>query len=159
MFSVPYCPPPCPCAQAFGRQIKLGLIEDQANRDELASLCRFSSSKSGEELTTLDKYVEGMKPDQTSIFYIAADNRAAAERTPFIEGIVKKGYEVLYLTDAIDEVAITNLAKYKEKTLVDVTKEGVDLGESAEEKKAVEETRKDFEKLSAFIKEARDDSA
>lgn len=114
--------------ESFGRQIKLGLIEDQANRDELASLCRFASSKSGEEATTLDKYIEGMKEGQKSIFYIAADNRATAEKAPFLEGIVKKGYEVLYLTDAIDEVAITNLAKYKDKDLVDVTKEGVDLG-------------------------------
>lgn len=114
--------------ESFGRQIKLGLIEDQGNRDELAALCRFSSSKSGDGLTTLDKYVEGMKEGQKSIFYIAADNKAAAEKAPFIEGIVKKGYEVLYLTDAIDEVAITNLGKYKDKDLVDVTKEGVDLG-------------------------------
>ena len=114
--------------EAFGRNLKLGIIEDSANREELAQLVQFSSSSSGDGMTTLKAYVERMKPDQKGIYYLAADSKASAAKAPFVEGLVARGLEVLYLTDPIDEVAITNLGTFMEKTLIDVTKEDLDLG-------------------------------
>ncbi len=114
--------------EAFGRNLKLGIIEDSANREELAQLVQFSSSGSGDGMTTLKAYVERMKPEQKGIYYLAADSKASAAKAPFVEGLVARGLEVLYLTDPIDEVAITNLGTFMEKTLIDVTKEDLDLG-------------------------------
>ena len=139
--------------EAFGRNIKLGIIEDTANREELAKLLQFASSASGEGMTTLQAYVDRMKPEQKGIYYLAADSKQAAAKAPFVEGLVKRGLEVLYLTDSIDEVAITNLATYAGKTLVDVTKEDLDLGDEAEKKEA-EEAAKEFAALTAWMKEA-----
>ena len=114
--------------EAFGRNLKLGIIEDSANREELAQLVQFASSSSGDDMTTLKSYVSRMKPEQKGIYYLAADSKAAAVRAPFVEGLVARGLEVLYLTDPIDEVAITNLGTFDGKTLIDVTKEDLDLG-------------------------------
>jgi heat shock protein beta len=139
--------------EAFGRNIKLGIIEDTANREELAKLVQFASSASGEGMTTLQAYVDRMKPEQKGIYYLAADSKQSAAKAPFVEGLVKRGLEVLYLTDSIDEVAITNLATYAGKTLVDVTKEDLDLGDEAEKKEA-EEAAKEFAALTAWMKEA-----
>ena len=140
--------------EAFGRNVKLGIIEDTANREELAGLLRFASSGSGDKLTSLAKYVERMKPEQKGIFYLAADSKAAAEKAPFLEGLVSRGLEVLYLTDSIDEVAITNLATFGGHSLVDVTKEGLELG--GEDKARDEAAQKDFEGLTAWLKETLD---
>jgi heat shock protein beta len=136
--------------EAFGRNVKLGIIEDTANREELAKLLLFGSSE-GDKLTSLAKYVERMKPEQKGIYYLAADSKAAAQKAPFVEGLVKRGLEVLYLTDSIDEVAITNLATFGGKPLVDVTKEGLDLG--GEDAKANEQESLEFESLTAWLKE------
>jgi heat shock protein beta len=140
--------------EAFGRNVKLGIIEDTANREELAGLLRFASSGSGDKLTSLAKYVERMKPEQKGIFYLAADSKAAAEKAPFLEGLVSRGLEVLYLTDSIDEVAITNLATFGGHPLVDVTKEGLELG--GEDKAVTEAAQKEFEGLAAWLKETLD---
>ena len=139
--------------EAFGRNIKLGIIEDTANREELAKLVQFASSASGEGMTTLQAYVDRMKPEQKGIYYLAADSKQSAAKAPFVEGLVKRGLEVLYLTDSIDEVAITNLGTYAGKTLVDVTKEDLDLGDEAEKAQA-EEAAKEFAGLTAWMKEA-----
>ena len=138
--------------EAFGRNLKLGIIEDSANREELAQLVQFASSASGDDMTTLKAYVERMKPDQKGIYYLAADSKAAAARAPFVEGLVARGLEVLYLTDPIDEVAITNLGTYGGKTLIDVTKEDLDLG-GEEDKAKLEEATKEFSGLIAWLKE------
>jgi len=139
--------------EAFGRNIKLGIIEDTANREELAKLLLFASSGS-DKLTSLAAYVQRMKPEQKGIYYLAADSKAAAEKAPFLEGLVKRGLEVLYLTDSIDEVAITNLATFAEKPLMDVTKEGLDLG--GEDEKVKEAVTREFEGLTTWLKEALD---
>jgi len=140
--------------EAFGRNLKLGIIEDSANREELAKLVQFSSSASGDAMTTLQAYVGRMKPEQKGIYYLAADSKAAAAKAPFVEGLVSRGLEVLYLTDSIDEVAITNLGTFEGKTLVDVTKEDLDLGE--EDKTATEQAAKEFQGLTEWMKEALD---
>ena len=123
--------------EAFGRNLKLGVIEDTANRDALAPLLRFetSSTEKGKH-RGLDEYVNDMKEDQKQIYYVAADTREAAENSPFLEQLTKKGLEVLFLIDPIDEVAMTNLSTFKEKTLCDISKEDLDLGEDSEEDKA-----------------------
>ena len=146
---------------AFGKFVKLGAIEDEANKQALAPLLRFSSSRGGgaakassikdfddeEEdtgapLVSLDDYVSRMKPGQKGIFYIAADSLAAAAGAPFVERLVQKGYEVLYLTEPIDEPALNAVGQYSGHDFVDVTREGLELGDGEEEKLEREEADK-----------------
>ena len=139
--------------EAFGRNLKLGVIEDTANRDALAPLLRFetSSTEKGKNVG-LDTYVENMKEGQSSIYYVAADTREAAENSPFLEQLTKKGFEVLFLIDPIDEVAMTNLSQYKEKTLVDISKEDLDLGEEDEEEaKKTKELEEEYKALTDWM--------
>ena len=139
--------------EAFGRNLKLGVIEDTANRDALAPLLRFetSSTEKGKNVG-LDTYVENMKEGQSSIYYVAADTREAAENSPFLEQLTKKGFEVLFLIDPIDEVAMTNLAQYKEKTLVDISKEDLDLGEEDEAEAAkTKEIEEEYKALTDWM--------
>ena len=138
--------------EAFGRNIKLGIIEDTANREELASLLQFSSSASGDAQARLGEYVARMQPDQKGIYYMAADSKAAAAKAPFVQGLVSRGLEVLYLVDSIDEVAITNLGTFNGKPLVDVTKADLDLGDETE-KSAAEEAAKEYTGLTSWLKE------
>jgi heat shock protein beta len=140
----------------FGRNLKLGVIEDSDNRKDLAELLRFTTSKSGDEgtLRSLDQYVNDMPEEQNSIYFVAADNKDAAEASPFLEKLKKKGFEVLYLLDPIDEVAMANLATFKEKQIVDASKEALDLGEESEdEKKKQEELAAEFKGLTDWMKE------
>ena len=152
---------------AFGRNIKLGIIEDTTHREELAALCMFASSASGgaaaagseggaDGMVSLKEYVARMREGQKDIYYLAADSRAAAERAPFLEALRKRGLEVLFLLDPIDEVAVTNLGKFGEHALVDITKEGLELpgGDSEAEKAAAEATAKEYEALTGWLKEA-----
>jgi len=117
--------------EAFGRNLKLGVIEDAANREALSKLLRFPTSH-GEEQTSLADYVSRMKEGQQGIFFLPAATKDAAEASPFAEGLLKKGFEVLFLTEPIDEVAVSNLADFEEKKFIDVTKEGLDLGDGEE---------------------------
>ncbi|CAN6470662.1 unnamed protein product [Victoria cruziana] len=134
----------------FGKNLKLGCIEDHPNHKRIAPLLRFFSSQSEEELISLDEYVENMKADQKDIFYIAADSVASARNTPFLEKLLEKDFEVLFLIDPIDEVAIQNLKSYKEKNFVDISKEDLDLGDKNEEKE--KEMKEEFGKTCDWIK-------
>ncbi|KAK7320274.1 hypothetical protein VNO77_29604 [Canavalia gladiata] len=134
----------------FGKHLKLGCIEDRENHKRIAPLLRFSSSQSEEELISLDEYVENMKPDQKDIYYIAADSVTSAKNTPFLERLVEKDLEVLFLVDPIDEVAIQNLKSYKEKNFVDISKEDLDLGDKNEEKE--KEIKQEFGQTCDWIK-------
>ncbi|KAJ8748617.1 hypothetical protein K2173_007607 [Erythroxylum novogranatense] len=118
----------------FGKHLKLGCIEDRENHKRLAPLLRFFSSQSEEEMISLDEYVENMKQEQKDIYYIASDSLTSAKNTPFLERLLEKDLEVLFLVDPIDEVAIQNLKEYKEKKFVDISKEDLDLGDTNEEK-------------------------
>ncbi|XP_077224068.1 heat shock protein 90-6, mitochondrial-like [Tasmannia lanceolata] len=117
----------------FGKNLKLGCIEDNENQQRIAPLLRFFSSHSEEKLISLDEYVERMKPEQKDIYYIALDNLKSARNAPFLETLLEKDFEVLFLIDPIDEVAIQNLKTYKEKNFVNIRKEGLDLGDKNEE--------------------------
>ncbi|MBA0711356.1 hypothetical protein Golax_010550 [Gossypium laxum] len=112
----------------FGRFLKLGCIEDSGNHKRITPLLRFYTSKSEEGLTSLDEYVENMGENQKAIYYLATDSLKSAKTAPFLEKLVQKDIEVLYLVEPIDEVAIQNLQTYKEKKFVDISKEDLELG-------------------------------
>jgi heat shock protein beta len=161
--------------EGFGKYLKLGSIEDDANRKAIAPLLRFASSAAASgsaassaaptpdaaagappALTSLADYVARMKPDQAGIFYIAADSAAAAADAPLVGGLVAKGYEVLFLTEPIDEPALSSLGEFEGKKFVDVTREGLSLGGDAD-KAAAEEAEKaagELGPLLAFVKDA-----
>lgn len=137
----------------FAKNIKLGIHEDTANRKKLAELLRFPSTRSGNEMISLKDYVAGMKPEQKSIYYITGESREAVENSPFLEALKKRGFEVLLMTDPMDEYAVTQLKEFEDKKLVCCTKEGLDLELSEEEKKAKEEEKAAFEPVCQKIKE------
>jgi molecular chaperone HtpG len=143
--------------EQFSKNLKLGIHEDTTNRSKLADLLRFSTSKSGEELVSLKEYVENMKEVQKNIYYITGESKKAVENAPFMEKLKKKGFEVLYLTDPIDEYMVQQLKEYDGKKLVCVTKEGLVLEESEDEKKNSEELKAATEGLCKLVKEILDD--
>ena len=143
--------------ETFGKNIKFGIHEDSSNRKKLAELLRFYSTKSGEELTSLKDYVTRMKEGQKEIYFISGESRKAVENSPFIEGLKKKGYEVLFMTEPIDEYMVQQLKDFDDKKLVNVTKEGLKLDESEEEKKKKEDEKKANENLCKVIKEVLGD--
>jgi len=143
--------------ETFGKNIKFGIHEDSANRKKLAELLRFFSSKSGDDMTSFKDYITRMKEGQKEIYFISGESRKAVENSPFIEALKKKGYEVLYLTEPIDEYMIQQLKEFDDKKLINVTKEGLKLEDSEEEKKRKEDEKKVNENLCKVIKEVLGD--
>lgn len=138
---------------SFSKNIKLGIHEDSQHRGRLADLLRFFSSKSGSEMISLKDYVDRMKQNQKSIYFITGENRSSVENSPFLEALRRKDYEVLFMTDPIDEYAIQQLNEYDCKKLVSVTKEGLEIELSEEETKLLEEEKVCFAAFCSKIQE------
>jgi len=136
----------------YSTNVKLGVIEDAANRTRLAKLLRFMSSSGS--LTSLAEYVERMKDKQEQIFYMAGASTDEVKNSPFVERLLKKGYEVLYLTEAVDEYAISALPEFEGKKFQNVAKEGFSLdGDTEAAKQRKEELKERFEPLMKWLQE------
>jgi len=143
--------------EAFSKNLKLGVHEDSTNRMKIAKLLRYSSTKSGDEMTSLDDYVGRMSEKQSGIYYITGESKRSVETSPFLEKLKKKGYEVLYMVDPIDEYCVQQLKEYDGKKLISATKEGLALEEDEDEKNAFEEAKAKSEGLCKLMKEVLDD--
>ncbi|KAI5059281.1 hypothetical protein GOP47_0025600 [Adiantum capillus-veneris] len=116
----------------YGKFIKLGISDDKDNQKRLASFLRYYSSKHQEEMTSLNDYVENMKEGQEAIYYFSSESVKSARNAPFMEKLVERGYEVLFLTEPMDEVSVNALKSFKGKDFVDISKEDFDLGDDEE---------------------------
>jgi len=137
----------------YGVNIKLGVAEDKTNKTRLSKLLRFHSSKTG-DLTSLDDYISRMKEGQTQIYYLAGESLANLEKSPLVEKLLKKGFEVLYMTDAIDEWTAQSIGKYDEKySLTNVAKEGLKIDglEEDKDKDKEKEVVKEFKPLTDYL--------
>lgn len=137
----------------FGTNIKLGVIEDHSNRTRLAKLLRFQTSHHETTLSSLEQYVERMKEKQDKIYFMAGTSRKEAESSPFVERLLKKGHEVIYLTEPVDEYCIQALPEFDGKRFQNVAKEGVKFDESDKAKEKREALEKEFEPLTTWMKE------
>jgi len=141
---------------AFSKNLKLGIHEDSNNRKKLSDLLRFATSSSGEDKCSLKEYVSRMPEKQKHIYYITGESKENVASSPFVERVKKSGLEVVYMVDPIDEYCVQQLKEYDGKTLVSVTKEGLELPEDEEDKKAFEEKKTQYEDLCKVMKDILD---
>merc|ERR1711966_380346 len=137
----------------FNKAIKLGLYEDSSNRTKLAKLLRFQTSKTGDNWTSLEKYISRMGKGQKNIYYISAENKEAAEKSPYLERFKKKGIEVLYYTDPIDEYAMPQLTEFKGFQFMGANKENLKLDDDDTEEKKLKKIGEIYKPLTDWLKD------
>merc|ERR1711887_316873 len=142
--------------EQFSKNMKLGIHEDSTNRKKISDILRYHTSSSGDEMTSLKDYVGRMKENQKQIYYITGESKETVANSAFVERVKKRGFEVIYMTEPIDEYVVQQLKEYDGKTLVSVTKEGLELPEDEDEKKRREELVAKFEGLCKVIKDILD---
>ena len=139
--------------EQFSKNIKLGVHEDSANMTKIAKLLRYNSIKNQDEMISLDNYVSNMSNGQESIYYITGDGLDSVKNSPFLEKLKIKGYDVLFMVEPIDEYAMQRLTEYEGKKFVSVTKEGLELDETDNEKEIFENDKKNAEELCQMMKD------
>lgn len=142
--------------EQFSKNLKLGIHEDSQNRKKLSELLRYPSSSSGDELTSLKEYISRMKENQKDIYYITGENKDVVSSSAFVEKVKKSGYEVIYMTEPIDEYCVQQLKEFDGKKLVSVTKEGLELPVDEEDKKKLESDNEKFANLCTVMKDILD---
>jgi molecular chaperone HtpG len=135
----------------FGRAIKEGTSSDYENKERLLELLVFQSSNDAEKLTSFKDYVGRMKEDQTEIFYLTGESREQVASSPHLEAFQEKGYEVLFLTDSVDELLVQSLQDYQGKKLKSAEKGILNLGNEEEKKKTEEELKTKEEELKPLL--------
>lgn len=137
----------------FGKNIRLGVLEDKKQKNKLISLLRYQSSRSGEELISFEDYVSKMPENQKYIYYITGESVDDVKASPFLEALEKRGFEVIFMVDAIDEYMIQQVQDYDGKKLESITREGLKFGDEDEEdeKKKKEEFDREFDSLTSFL--------
>merc|ERR1719502_1402316 len=139
--------------KAFGKYIKMGLIEDAANRTRLAKLLRYSTSKSGDKEIGLEEYVVNMKEDQKNIYYISGEDKESLLKSPSVEKLLSKDIEIIFMTDSVDEYTVQHLTEFEGKRLINASREGLKLEEGDIEKKRDDQYKEMFKPLLDYMKE------
>lgn len=140
--------------EQFGKSLKIGVIEDSANRNKLARLLRYKTSLSDGKWTSLENYEKRMKEWQKQIYYISGDSVEKLENSMFLDAFKRRGVEVLFFTEPIDEYVAQNLREFNGKTLQDITKEGVEFGDEKERaKKLQKEYENRYDVFTNWLKE------
>merc|ERR1719450_291574 len=139
--------------KAFGKYIKMGLIEDAANRTRLAKLLRYATSKSGDKEISLEDYVANMKEDQKNIYYISGEDKESLLKSPSVEKLLSKDIEIIFMTDSVDEYTVQHLTEFEGKRLINASREGLKLEEGDKEKKREDMYKETFKPLLDYCKE------
>merc|ERR1712187_792075 len=136
----------------FGKYLKVGVVEDQRNKEDIIPLLRFWSIKSCDKYTSLDAYVDEMPEGQKSIYYVSGEGKEKTKLQPVIEKLTSRGYDVLFMIEALDEITIEAVRKYKEFDIVDASKEGLDIEEKDEDaKKKKKELSEEYSKVTEYL--------
>lgn len=138
--------------EKFGATLKEGIASDYTNKEKIEDLALFHTTHS-DKLTTLSEYVERMKEEQKEIYFLTGDELSLLRNSPYLEKLKKKDYEVLLLTDAVDEWVMNSLKTYKDKNVVSIASDNLDI-ETAEEKEKSQEELKEFEGQLKTLKQA-----
>ena len=136
----------------FSKNIKLAIHEDSGNREKLAKLLKYVSSKSDNKLLSLDNYIKNMKENQKHIYYVSGESIKSVEKCIFLEKLKNKGIEVLLMCDPIDEYCMQQLKEYDGKKFINISKEKLELELNDEEKTLEEENKKKYDELCKLIK-------
>merc|ERR1712071_113103 len=142
--------------EQFAKNLKLGISEDSTNRKKLAGYLRYHTSASGDEQASFADYIARMKENQKDIYYITGESKDVVATSSFVESLKKRGFEVVYMTEPIDEYVVQQLKEFDGKNLVSITKEGLELPEDEEEKKKTEADKEKFSGLCKVMKDILD---